>query len=110
MLEACIHRQTGEIIVVKPKGSPWSGVERDGPALVVVELEDPSLKLLGTVEAYPYAVMGVDYDDPEQGEVMIEISRWKIDRRLLAPGASFRRVDLKENLADYEHREVLQDR
>lgn len=107
MFEACIDKRTGEIIVVKPKGQPWSDAERNGPVLVVVELDDPDLKLQSTVKAYPYAVMGTDYDDPELGDVMVAISRWKVDRRQLAPGASFRRVDLNEKLSDYPQRDVL---
>ena len=102
MLEACIDRRTGEIIVAKPKGQPWSDQERDGPVLVVVEIDDPDMDFPGTVKAYPYAVYS---DDPELG--MVEHSRWKIDRRELAPGKRFRRVDLKENLADYEQRDIL---
>lgn len=110
MFEACIDKRTGEIIVVKPTGAPWSDKERDGPVLVVVELDDPDLKLRGAVKAYPYEVFGVDYDDPEQPEIRLTASRWKIDRRQLAPGASFRRVDLKENLADYPPREHIERR
>ena len=108
MLEACIDKRTGEIIVVKPKGSPWSDKERDGPVLVVVELDDPDLKLASTVKAYPYAVYEEHPEDPELGSDMVEISRWKVDRRELSPGAKFKRVDLKENLSDYPVREVLQ--
>ncbi len=110
MLEACIDNRTGEIVVVKPQGSPWSDKERDGPVLVVVGLDDPDLAMRNTVKAYPYAVTGWDYDGPEPTEVMLAISRWKVDRRELLPGAEFRRADLKENLADYPEREVLRDR
>lgn len=137
MFEACIDKRTGEIVVVKPQGSPWSDKERDGPALIVVKLDDPDLKLDSTVKAYPYAVMGLDYDDAQTaeairlagildpdlkvvdtngdllgppGEIMLSISRWKIDPRELVPGKSFRRADLKERLSDYAEREVLRDR
>ena len=107
MFEACIDKRTGEIVVVKPEGSPWSDKERNGPVLIVVELDDPDLKLASTVKAYPYAVYEEHPKDPEIGPEMVKISRWKIDRRELAPGKQFRRVDLKEKLADYPVREVL---
>lgn len=109
MLEACIDRRTGEIIVVKPKGSPWSGVERDGPVLAVVELNDPALKLKSTIKAYPYEVRGIDYDDPELGEVTLAMSRWKIDRRGLSPGIKCRVKDLKADLTEYSPRDDLWD-
>jgi hypothetical protein len=106
MLEACVDRQTGDVIVVKPKGSPWSDTERDGSDLVVIELDDRTKSLQGAVKAYPYAVMGFDADDPDS-EIMVEISRWKVDTQGLESGAKFKRADLKENLADYPEREIL---
>lgn len=102
MLEACVDKRTGEIIVVKPKGQPWSAAESNGPFLVVVELDDPDLDLQGDVRAYPYAVYS---DDPELG--MVEISRWKVNTRELTPGKRFRLSDLKEYLVDYPDVEDL---
>jgi len=114
VLEACIDKRTGEIVVVKPEGSPWSDKERDGPVLVVVDLDDPDLQLDSTVKAYPYAIYEEHPKEPELGaEIgpkMIEMSRWKVERRGLVPGKSYRRADLKESLADYSGREVLRDR
>lgn len=113
MVEACIDRTTGEIIVVKPPLSLWSDKERDGlalpggPPLIVVNLDDADLKLAGEVKAYPYAVCEPDPADRDGGLRMVEKSRWKVDRRELAPGKTFRRADLKESLADYPVREVL---
>ena len=94
MLEACIDRRTGEVIVVKRAGSPWSDTERDGAVLVVVELDDPDLNMQGTVRAYPYAVYGQNLDAPGSGAVMLATSRWKVDPRNLAPGKTYRRADL----------------
>lgn len=103
MLEACIHRRTGDIIVVKPEGSPWSTAERDGPDFGVVKLDDPQTEAGSTgVRAYPYAVYAPEPDDPAGGELMVQRSRYKIDTAKVAPGGIVRREDLVENLADFK--------
>ncbi len=106
MVEACIKRATGEVIVVKPLASLWSPDEFDGPKLMVVKLDDPDLHVPDEGRAYPYAVHG-----PAKkvfGEMVRpparQISRWKVDCRDLAPAATVRRVDLKESLEAYPKR------
>ena len=113
MLEACVDKRTGDILVVKPQGAPWSLLERDGPALAVVTLDDGETEQrlqdhgqasgeAQAVMAYPYATYETDEDDPEGGQRMLEVSRLKADPAKVERGAVVRRVDLAEDLADFE--------
>lgn len=79
LVEACVERATGDILVVKKAGSPWSRAERDSEALKVVFIKDPYLLALlqsQPVVHFPYAIK----HETAQGAVeTIEQSEFKID-------------------------------
>ena len=113
MLEACVDKRTGDILVVKPQGAPWGSPERDGPALAVVTLDDRQTEQrlqehgqasgeAQAVMAYPYAAYETDENDPEAGQHMVEVSLLKADPAKVERGAVVRHGGLVENLADFE--------
>ncbi len=96
MLEACVDKRTGEIIMAKPLASLWSDQERDGRVLVVILLDDDTLEVPDKGLAYPYSKFGpLKNVLGEKFRERVEISHLKVEPASLSPQGVVRRSQLK---------------
>lgn len=51
MLEVLVHKKTGEMVVVKPKGSPWGKKETDKKTFVIKEITEAEFDKTGAGQA-----------------------------------------------------------